>query len=292
MPRPGDLGIMKYRVRLLAVLASLAALALPISITAFPSTDLAAAEAAPGQLPTQVSAVYKIRFGVLGEIGTFEFKSHVSGENYALSADAKIDTAVFDYSGAMTSSGEVHASVTPAAYQFRYKQKALLGKKKSKAMSMAFDGVGVSNVTFVPPEERSNKIIPVTQEQLRAAIDPLSGVMALSLGDFANPCNRKLPIFDGKQRFDLVFTPTGRIEGASGDHVCNVRLIPISGHKPGEGSDSVISGNIEVALRPIPKAHILIPSRVTVPTIIGAAVLTSDLVEITMPDRQRIALRR
>ena len=54
----------------------------------------------------------------------------------------------------------------------------------------------------------------------------------------------------------------------------------------------MISGNIEVTLRPIPKAHILIPSRVTVPTIIGSAVLTSDDVEITMPDRQRIALRR
>jgi hypothetical protein len=147
-------------------------------------------------------------------------------------------------------------------------------------------------VTFVPPEGQSNKVIPVTPEQLKSAIDPLSGVMALSLGSFEHPCDRRLPIFDGKQRFDLIFTPTGRLEGPAHDHVCNVRLIPISGHKPGEGSDSVISGAIEVALRPIPKAHILIPSRVTVPTIIGAAVLTSDLVEITMPDRQRIALRR
>jgi hypothetical protein len=71
-----------------------------------------------------------------------------------------------------------------------------------------------------------------------------------------------------------------------------VRLVPISGHKKGQGADSVISGNIEVVLRPIAKANIVIPYRVTVPTIIGAAVLTSEQVDITMPDRQRIALRR
>jgi hypothetical protein len=36
----------------------------------------------------------------------------------------------------------------------------------------------------------------------------------------------------------------------------------------------------------------MIPYRVTVPTIIGDAVLASEKVDITMPDRQRIALGR
>jgi hypothetical protein len=241
-------------------------------------------------LPSQVNAVYQISFGVLGEIGTFQFKSSIDGEAYALSADAKIDTAVFDYSGFMTSTGTVQSAVTmPADYRFRYRQKALLGKKKARSLNIAFNGSGVSDVTFVPPDAPSKKAMPVTQEQLRNVLDPLSGVMALSLGDIANPCDRRLPIFDGKQRFDLVFTPAGR---SGADQVCRVRLVPISGHKKGQGADSVISGNIEVVLRPIAKANIVIPYRVTVPTIIGAAVLTSEQVDITMPDRQRIALRR
>jgi len=121
-------------------------------------------------------------------------------------------------------------------------------------------------------------------------LDPLSGVMALSLGNIAKPCEQKLPIFDGKQRFDLVFSPTGRSKGA--DQVCRVRLVPISGHKKGEGAGSVIAGDIEVVMRPVPKANILIPYRVTVPTIIGAAVLASDRIEITMPDQKRIAFKR
>ena len=282
---------MKYRVRVGAAVRRCAALALPLLVLQLASSQVAYAD--PGALPTQVNALYKIRFGLLGEIGTFQFKSHIDGETYTLSADAKIDTTVFDYLGSMTSSGAVHAShATPADYEFRYRQKVLLGKKKAKSLSIAFDDAGAKGVTFVPPDPPSNKVIPVTKEQLLRTLDPLTGVMALSLADIDRPCDQTLPIFDGKQRFDLIFTPTGRTEGNGHDQVCNVRFVPISGYKPGEGSDSVISGNIEVTLRAIPKAHILIPSRVTVPTIIGSAVLTSDDVEITMPDRQRIALRR
>jgi hypothetical protein len=247
--------------------------------------------AGSGPLPAEVRAQYRVEFGLLGEIGYFRFNSTVNGEAYALAAEAEIDTAVFDYFGAMSSMGSVLSAVTkPGGYQFRYKQKAVLGKKKKRSLEMAFNGSGVSGVTFVPPDPPSKKAIPVTQEQLKDVLDPLSGVMALSLGNSARPCERRLPIFDGKQRFDLVFTPAGRSDGA--DHVCRVRLVPISGHKEGAGADSVISGNIEVVLRHVPKANILIPYRVTVPTIIGAAVLASDKVEITMPDQQRIAFRR
>lgn len=252
-------------------------------------------EAPPAQaLPTNVSAVYRIRFGMLGEIGNFRFKSHIEGETYTLAADAKIDTSIFDYVGDMKSSGAVlRASLAqPLGYKFKYRQKALFGKKKIRSLSMAFEDGGVKGVTFVPPDPPSNKAIPVTKEQLQSALDPLSGVMALSLGDMDHPCDQRLPIFDGKQRFDLVFQPTGRKDGPGGGQVCHVRLIPISGHKPGEGAGSVITGKIEVVLRPVPKANILIPHRVTVPTIIGAAELMSEKVDITMPDRQRIALRR
>jgi hypothetical protein len=71
-----------------------------------------------------------------------------------------------------------------------------------------------------------------------------------------------------------------------------VHLVPISGHKKGEGAGAVVNGNIELVLRPVPKANVIIPFKVTVPTIIGSAVLTSEQVDITMPDQQRIALRR
>lgn len=247
-----------------------------------------AAEQRP--LPANVDAVYRVSFTALGDIGHFHFNSQINGETYTLAADAKIDTAIFDYRGNMASRGAVTpAGITtqPADYTFNYKQKTFLKKKKVKALNIAFEGPAVSKVT--PADPLPPKAIPVTSEQLKHVLDPLSGVMALSLGNPANPCSQKLPIYDGKQRFDIIFTPKRR---AGADHVCNVRMVQISGHKPGEGSGSVISGNIELVMRPVPKANIVIPYAITVPTIVGTATLTSDQVDITMPDRQRIALRR
>jgi hypothetical protein len=113
--------------------------------------------------------------------------------------------------------------------------------------------------------------------------------MTLSLVKASDPCVQKLPIYDGKQRFDIVFAPLRR---AGADHVCAVRMVPISGHKPGEGGASVIKGTIELVLRPVPKGNVVIPYKITVPTTVGTATLTTERIDITMPDQQRIALRR
>jgi Protein of unknown function (DUF3108) len=308
--RPGAIGALEFSARNCGAHKSgadksgarrgafLTALFPIIALTILGAALAPMAQAEPGAksevLPAQVQAVYRITFGLLGEIGTFKFSSGIEDEAYTLSAKAKIDTAVFDYAGFMTSTGSVFsATARPGDYSFRYKQKAVLSKKKVKSLSIAFDRKGVKDVVFVPPERPSPKAIPVTQKQLENVLDPLSGVMALSLGSLDRPCEQRLPIFDGEQRFDLVFTPTSRRpQKPGGDWLCHVRLIPISGHRKGKGQDSVITGAIEVVLRPVPKANILIPYRVTVPTIIGAAELKSEKVDITMPDRQRIALRR
>ena len=155
---------------------------------------------------------------------------------------------------------------------------------------LAFDDSGVKQVTFVPnkKKKRSKRNVPVTEQHLEDVLDPLSAIMALSLDGKDEPCRRTLAVFDGKRRFDLIFTPKRR---EARNVVCSVRFVPISGHRKGEES-SVITGNAEVKLRRVPKANIVIPSRIAVPTIAGNAVLTSDRIVITMPDRKRIAFRR
>jgi hypothetical protein len=279
---------MRYGVRPLGSRSRAAALLLA-PLTGF---ALVPPAMAGGPLPAHVIASYKISFGVLGKIGTFSFKSDVSGEVYNLSADAKIDTSVFDYNGAMTSVGSVLVNApVPSNYTFRFKQKAILSSAKSKMVNIGFDPAGVRSFNWVPPDDYPPGFIHVSPAQLRDVLDPLSGVMSLSVGDIAHPCDRRLPIFDGRQRFDLVFTPANKPISAAADQVCHVKMVSISGYKPGEGSESVLNGTIEVILRPVPKANIVIPYRVTVPTIIGAAVLTSEQADITMPDQQRIAMR-
>jgi len=174
---------------------------------------------------------------------------------------------------------------------YRFKQNPLIGKKKRSTLNMAFDDRGVTNVEFVPSKRRkkpSKHKIPVTDKDLEDVLDPLSAIMALSLDGKEDPCRRTISVFDGNQRFDLIFTPKRQ---SSRNIVCGVRFVPISGHRKGEES-SVITGNAEVKLRRVPKANIVIPSRISVPTIAGNAVLRSDRVVITMPDRKRIAFRQ
>jgi hypothetical protein len=287
--QPGQRGNMTYRVRP-AAWRVLAALVPAAALLAGSATIATAQRAGKGPLPATVDAVYRISFTGLGDIGHFHFNSQVNGDTYALVADGKIDTAIFDYRGDMKSRGSVIATGTgtqPADYTYNYKQKTLLKKKKLRNLNITFNGPAVASVT--PPETMSAPYVLVTSEQLKNVLDPLSGVMALSMGNLANPCAQKLPIYDGKQRFDLVFTPKSR---AGADHVCDVKLVPISGHKPGGGAGSVINGNIELVMRPVPNANVAIPYKVTVPTIVGTAELTSERVDITMPDQQRIALRR
>jgi hypothetical protein len=123
--------------------------------------------------------------------------------------------------------------------------------------------------------------------------------MLLSRGSNLNPCDRRLPIFDGKERFDLVFTYKGEMkvveQAPSGQpslaHVCRVRYMPIAGHKADTETSYMASNNeIEVSLRPVPSANVLIPYQISIPTMAGFATLVSKRVEIQPPGKPQIAL--
>ena len=134
--------------------------------------------ASDGPLPVNVDAVYRVSFTALGEIGHFHFNSKIDGDAYDLKADAKIDTAIFDYRGDMTSDGAVMQSgvaAQPSNYKYNYKQKTFLKKKKVKALDIAFKDEQVSKVTpFDPPAPSA---VPVKPDHLKRVLDPLSGCL-------------------------------------------------------------------------------------------------------------------
>jgi Protein of unknown function (DUF3108) len=248
--------------------------------------------------PTRVAAVYRITFGGF-DVGRFHFESNVSEQGYTLSGNAELNAlmGILNWQGATRSSGSVAGErPRPTAYTFDFKSNA-----KSGSVKMSFNAAGVSNVTAVPPQVPSRASVPVRDQHLKDVLDPLSAVMALTRGRTANPCGRKISIFDGKQRFDLAlsFRRRERITEAhrSGQpgvgYVCRVRYIPIAGHKNNDETRQMAdSTGIEVALRPVPSANLLIPYQITIPTIAGAAVLTSQRVDITTQGKKQIALVR
>jgi hypothetical protein len=254
------------------------------------------AQSAPAQTwPSRVVASYKVTFNGF-DIGHFNFNSDVSRSGYTLSSDAELSALLgtFKWQGALRSSGSlVSEEPKPAGYTFDYR-----ANSKSGSVKMGFTEARVSKVSILPPSDTHPDTVPVKEHHLHDVLDPLSAVMAVTRAS-ANPCARRLAVFDGKQRFDLIlsFRRQQKVveKHATGlpafAYVCKVRYIPVAGYRMNEQTKQLSSeSGIEVALRPVPHANLVVPYLVTIPTFAGTASMTLHRVEITTSDKGQIAL--
>lgn len=248
-------------------------------------------------LPARVQATYDITFNGI-RVGNFVFTSTQQGTAYNLASSANLSLLF----GALKWRGEANASGTvtgqsppkPQGFQFSYR-----GNKKAGATRVAYTGDSITQVFHDPPKEPKAGTVPVLANHLKSVLDPMTAVLALTRGTSGNPCSRRIPVYDGKARFDLILSPRGVVQlsekspsGQPGTgYVCRVRYVPIAGHKPDEETRFMSSTEgIEVVLRPIPSANVFVPYKITIPTIAGPAALVSTRVDITTSSQQRIAL--
>ena len=267
---------------------------LALSMLLLPFAGGMAAAAEPW--PHEVQALYKVRFNGF-EIGTFEFNATVNAQTYVLTGNAQLSALL----GALSWKGETRAAGTlashapkPAGYTFDFN-----GIGKNGSIKMSFAGDAITNVSHAPSLEPQPDTVPVRDEHLKGVLDPLTAVMALARSSNGSACGRKLAVFDGRQRFDLMLTfsreervveakPSGQPDTAV---VCRVQFIPLSGHKMNAETQHMAgTDGIELALRPVPSANLFVPYQITIPTIAGSATLTSHWVQITTERRGRIAL--
>jgi hypothetical protein len=84
---------------------------------------------------------------------------------------------------------------------------------------------------------------PVTEEQKRATVDPISAIMYILQGSSAtpeNPCGQTIPIFDGRRRFDILLehvedgtVSTGKKGAYNGEAMkCWIGYKKVAGFKP------------------------------------------------------------
>ncbi len=295
-------------VGVLKVNAGCAARAACVLAVMAAGTTAASADPAPAPeaWPAEVTAIYKVSFAGL-DLGTFRFQSKVDGGRsaagtYALTGQARLKgpLGTFEWNGTTNSAGSAAAAgPKPQAYTFDFNSSAIIGKNKSGAVKLGFKDGAVSNVSVVPLKPPAADMVPIKDEHKRNVLDPLSAVMALSLASGQKPCDRKLAIFDGKQRFDLALSfrrqqriVEARPSGQPGvGYVCRVRYTPIAGYRDNEDTEKLVTnGNIEITLRPVPSANLMVPYHVSIPTGAGTATLTAQRIEITTRSRGLIAL--
>lgn len=242
---------------------------------------------------SDVNAVYQIRW--LGaHIGDFRFHSTITNRQYTLQANADISVffGTVSWKGSTTSRGLVTGNgPVPQNYSFRYST-----NDRREAVELRFAQRAVQDIIISPPHHPSSRHVPITPAHLQNVVDPLSAVILLSQTRLAqhgnSACNRRLPIFDGKTRYDLVLMPkgtrsignTGKLRGTA--YVCGVRYIPIAGHKLGKrGEGDYVTGNtgIEIWLVPLPEAGLMVPYYISVPTPAGTASMITAKFDVETP---------
>ncbi|MGO8779503.1 MAG: DUF3108 domain-containing protein [Rhodomicrobium sp.] len=248
-------------------------------------------EAASSVRASSVNAVYNIHF--LGaHIGEFRIHSSINNRQYNLQANADISVffGAVNWKGVTASHGLMTANgPVPLNYTFHYAT-----SDKREAVEIRFQQRMVQDIIINPPSHPGARSVPITAADLQNVVDPLSAVILLSqarLSRFsgADACTKRLPIFDGKIRYDLVLSPKGtRTIGSGRSHniayVCRVNYVPIAGHKQGKTSDYA-TGNtgIEIWLVPMPEAGLLVPYYVHVPTPAGTASMVTAKFDVETP---------
>jgi hypothetical protein len=134
--------------------------------------------------------------------------------------------------------------------------------------------------------------VPLTDDSRKGIVDPLTAILLVngSPGMMSDSiCQRTLPIFDGRRRYDLdlKFSRMDQAKIAKGYQgpvvVCTLKFKPIAGHHPASTLVQYFAGGreMELWLAPIKGTSFLAPVRLTTTNTIGNLVVDADQFEVT-----------
>lgn len=258
----------------------------PMIILAVAAGVLLAASDGRALAETRLEARYTATLAGV-PIGRGVWQIDVADDQYTAIASGKTSGLLAVFSGGhgtAASRGSIKGGMPQAA---SFASNVISGKKTDEVRMVLSGGV-VKDLTAEPPMPPVPDRVPVTEAHMRGVTDPMTGglVAVSGNGDTVTPeaCHRTLPIFDGRGRFDLVlsFKRMERVKADQGYEgpvvVCNVHYRPIAGHRPNRAAIRYLmeATDIEVWYAPVAGTRILVPFRISVPTVLGTAVLEAD----------------
>ncbi len=163
------------------------------------------------------------------------FVTQVSQRNYTISGSfnaAGIVDVFTDISAQTSVSGRLARNRMEARrYSLVYKSGRVV-----RTYDVRYQNGNVTETTLDPkPNGRPDTWIPVTDNDLKAVFDPITGLI---LPQSEALCPRTVPVYDGESRMDLVLAPKGtkkvKLDKVETEVVvCGIRYVPKSGYRKG-----------------------------------------------------------
>jgi Protein of unknown function (DUF3108) len=239
-----------------------------------------------------LAATYRVEFGAFN-LGDFHLTATLAEPKYELKAKGKfsfISGMIYRASGRTETTGKFSKNgAEPSQFEVIYK-----GGSKKEERRFNFVNGAVDQISVVPPKKPRPRNVPLAPDQLKNVLDPLTAaflsVRAKGSSSHLEICKRTVPVFDGRQRFDIVLTPK-RSEpmpesapaGVSGPlSVCRVKFVPIGGYRPDHPGIKFMTQteDIEVWLVFVPGTDLYIPYRIFLPTAWANGVATLSELEL------------
>lgn len=245
---------------------------------------VAQASGAAGQT-TRLDAIYAVHLTGI-PIGQGAVILDINQTSFAAAGSAKFTGLV-----RMISKGEGTSTVRGSFQANRvisslFSTQSNTSDRNEKVEIVVENGFAKEFSVMPPPRDLDKNRVPITQSTRTNVVDPLSaGLMLVSApGEALNPdsCNRTLPIFDARFRYDVVLSfvrieqAPRKIEGYQGPVlVCQARYVPIAGHRTDRPQVEQLANNRElfVWLAPVEGTRALVPIKVSIATGIGTMVV-------------------
>jgi hypothetical protein len=241
----------------------------------------------PGEVwPAAVHARYRLRYDSI-DVGRLDIKSNTAAKTYSISGSAKVSVllGLFTWSGSSNVSGAINGGApAPSTYAFQWRH-----DEKNLAVRIGYRDRAAAEISVEPPPRVRGDTVPLTPAHKTGALDPLSAIMTLTKADNRAPCDRRASIFDGMQRYDILFTPKRqtRVPSLSGGgamelaFVCRVTYEPVAGHRDNAATKTYAANrDAEIVLRRIPGSEMIIPDSVTIPTAWGTGSMVTERIDI------------
>ncbi|MGR7995058.1 DUF3108 domain-containing protein [Xanthobacter sp. ZOL 2024] len=249
--------------------------------------------AAPACAEGRLDAKYVLSVGGV-ELGRASVVVEAGAEGYEISGSGRITgvlRAVSSGKGVAAARGALNGDkMVPRVYALNAEAD---GKKELARLAMTSGAL--AEMEIEPPLKPLPDRVPLTKTTLQNIIDPMSGAFVYVPGTAdllsAAACDRSVPVFDGRQRYDITLsylrTETVKATGYKGPAVvCSVRYKPVAGHRPSRYTVRYMQDNKDmfVWLVPIEGTRLMAPFKVSVATMIGTALFQATNFEAKAKD--------